>query len=712
MTTIKKPHVALVFFSTIAENAKFAGNIEISLLAGQLDLANIKNEIIVLGMNPVDNDKNSRTIDSFIELLKNSNYTHIIMTAPWLPWLVEKIRNSTKCKVIILSEPASSDIPPHLLRNSHSNIHSATLSYLSIFNRNKKKVKHIYKKDVYNPKFSYKFIGTEHPPIQKMSFVSIGKCPYQHSITNNPIFSSTPLGPGDSTTGCSYCPGANGYRKISDKQKISELLTQIKTIQKKLPSIEEIAIAHPEDYLYELTHIVENHKSFKINPVCFSGQFRAGAIVENSSSLLRLISTALESGFRFSISVVGLESFNEKDLLLFNRDSPEKVKRCIEILHSFREIFPLELFMSETVGSFILFHPWQTIDGLEENVRSMFETQMDGIFKTLNFNNLRIIPSTPIHKLAASEGLLVKLPEGEICPVPLGGYYTENPWRFKSKDVERIWELFTLLQPIITDKIGLLNATIKTIKTSSGINPFNHSVISGIKKLSHTIHELAESAASRRKTIYIGCKCNQNCLNCIFNNRKMEVDVDKIKREFKSSSHVLIAGREPAMLKEIAELIKFIKNKGAKKISILTNGRILCYKNYAKILHMVGVSEFIIKIFSHKREVHNKITRTNNSFEESLQAIKNLKNQENATGKKDLISLLVPICRSNLNDIREIIKFARENEVKKIYLAFPASTLPFETVETIPQIISNIATEAKSCSIHLYTEPEFSFKTY
>jgi len=139
------------------------------------------------------------------------------------------------------------------------------------------------------------------------------------------------------------------------------------------------------------------------------------------------------------------------------------------------------------------------------------------------------------------------------------------------------------------------------------------------------------------KGIDIGNQCNNNCLMCtqlrpsyckarIEQKMHSKEDVERQIREAESESGVVFTGGEPTMRKDLFELIEFVKsNYPKKRISLLTNGRMLSYGDYGKELEKIGLDEIIIPLHGHNSALHDFVTQTEGSFEQTVRGIKNLR---------------------------------------------------------------------------------------
>ncbi len=139
------------------------------------------------------------------------------------------------------------------------------------------------------------------------------------------------------------------------------------------------------------------------------------------------------------------------------------------------------------------------------------------------------------------------------------------------------------------------------------------------------------------KGIDTGNRCNNNCLMCTqlrpsYCKSKVEQkvhsmeDVKRQVREAAKDDAIVFTGGEPTIRKDLFELIEFVKeNYPKKRICLLTNGRMLSYKDYGKELEKIGLDEIIIPLHGHNSALHDFVTQTKGSFEQTVQGIKNLR---------------------------------------------------------------------------------------
>ncbi len=122
-------------------------------------------------------------------------------------------------------------------------------------------------------------------------------------------------------------------------------------------------------------------------------------------------------------------------------------------------------------------------------------------------------------------------------------------------------------------------------------------------------------------------KCNRKCVFCSnpyvndalsFDDAMKQID-DYIK---KGINEITLSGGEPTLNNNIFKVIKYCKNKGI-NCRIITNGGKLADEEYVTKIANAGLRNIHISIYSHKKEIQDKLTQKEGSYEKTLLAIKN-----------------------------------------------------------------------------------------
>jgi len=160
--------------------------------------------------------------------------------------------------------------------------------------------------------------------------------------------------------------------------------------------------------------------------------------------------------------------------------------------------------------------------------------------------------------------------------------------------------------------------------------------------------------------VMLGFSCNNNCIMCTtkpkeknYKDRNTKEILNDLKKGIKQGFRkVEFTGGEPTIRTDILDLLKYAKDLGYKEIAISTNGRMLSYNNFTEKLIKKGLNRINFSLYGHNARIHNAITRTPKSFEQTVQGIKNIQKFSEVT-----IIVNTVISQLNYKSIKEIANF-------------------------------------------------------
>ena len=158
----------------------------------------------------------------------------------------------------------------------------------------------------------------------------------------------------------------------------------------------------------------------------------------------------------------------------------------------------------------------------------------------------------------------------------------------------------------------------------------------------------------------LGFSCNNNCIMCTtkpkerdYKDRDTKEILDDLKKGINQGFRkVEFTGGEPTIRRDILDLIKYAKDLGYKDIALSTNGRMLSYNNFTEELIKSGVRRVNFSLYGHNAKLHDAITRTPQSFKQTIQGIKNVQKFSEVT-----IIVNTVISRLNYQYLTEIGNF-------------------------------------------------------
>jgi len=131
----------------------------------------------------------------------------------------------------------------------------------------------------------------------------------------------------------------------------------------------------------------------------------------------------------------------------------------------------------------------------------------------------------------------------------------------------------------------------------------------------------------------VGLTCNNYCVMCPNiippSRRSWDNTTKELKRRImnfnKDDRGITITGGEPTIRSDFFHILQFIKKEMPKsRILLLTNGRMFCYLEFTRKFINTGCDSVAIPLHAHNAELHDAITRAPDSFEQTVQGIKNL----------------------------------------------------------------------------------------
>jgi MoaA/NifB/PqqE/SkfB family radical SAM enzyme len=183
----------------------------------------------------------------------------------------------------------------------------------------------------------------------------------------------------------------------------------------------------------------------------------------------------------------------------------------------------------------------------------------------------------------------------------------------------------------------------------------------------------------RYKEIFLGGRCSNDCPHCPAKHKSSsQTEFSQIVSflDRKESDSVLFFGGEPALRNDISEIFKAAKNKGYRRIKVLTNGRAFANIQFLQRLLDSGCNLFEIKLWGSNPSLHDHLTQTNGSFWETAAGLENL------TGltQDKFVCIRISLCRENVTDLENIAVTALNFGVNRIVLSVQDSTMAFESL--------------------------------
>jgi cyclic pyranopterin phosphate synthase len=126
---------------------------------------------------------------------------------------------------------------------------------------------------------------------------------------------------------------------------------------------------------------------------------------------------------------------------------------------------------------------------------------------------------------------------------------------------------------------------------------------------------------------------------------------------------VCFTSGEPTTNKALPRWVKLARTRGVPTVSVMTNGRALSYERYAKGLVAAGMNKFYVSIHGHEKRLHEGLTRTPGSFEQTVAGLRVIASLERyGVG----LHTSTVVTRRNLPHMGEIYRFLRDLGVDQV----------------------------------------------
>ncbi len=175
-----------------------------------------------------------------------------------------------------------------------------------------------------------------------------------------------------------------------------------------------------------------------------------------------------------------------------------------------------------------------------------------------------------------------------------------------------------------------------------------------------------------RVHILTGAVCNNNCIFCMEEDREgryttnsatTDETVKWITQLNPDTEEVCFTSGEPTTNPSLPRWVKIARDQGIRKVSIMTNARALSYEPYLRKLLAAGMSRFYVSIHGHTAKLHEGLTRTPGSFDQTVAGIDNIRKHK---PRGIELHTSTVITKRNLPFLGEIYRFLRDHGVDQV----------------------------------------------
>jgi cyclic pyranopterin phosphate synthase len=148
------------------------------------------------------------------------------------------------------------------------------------------------------------------------------------------------------------------------------------------------------------------------------------------------------------------------------------------------------------------------------------------------------------------------------------------------------------------------------------------------------------------------------------NNSAMTAErVRWILEQNQGAEEVCFTSGEPTTRPELPDLVALAKKLGYGRISVMTNGRRLSHLPYAALLAKAGMNRFYVSIHGHTKKLHEGLTRTPDSFEQTVAGLDSIAKLKRFGIELHTSTVLTD---RNLPHLGDIYRFLRAHGVDQV----------------------------------------------
>jgi cyclic pyranopterin phosphate synthase len=168
-----------------------------------------------------------------------------------------------------------------------------------------------------------------------------------------------------------------------------------------------------------------------------------------------------------------------------------------------------------------------------------------------------------------------------------------------------------------------------------------------------------------------GFLCNNRCVFCVQGNKREtygDLPTERILASLAQSradaDQLVLTGGEPTIKKDFLLLVRKAKELGFRLIQIQTNGRMFASRAFCEETVAAGATDFSLALHGHTPGLHDYLTRTPDSFWQTVKGIRNLVEMEQTIGTNTVIT------RSNFRHLPALARFLVRLGVRQYQFAF------------------------------------------
>lgn len=216
-----------------------------------------------------------------------------------------------------------------------------------------------------------------------------------------------------------------------------------------------------------------------------------------------------------------------------------------------------------------------------------------------------------------------------------------------------------------------------------------------------------QSVFEHRKWVGLTSYCNNRCIFCLDGDLKDKKNktLAEIRKELQEGikegcTRLVLSGGEATIHPDFIKVVQLGKKLGYTRVQVISNGRMFSYKNFVNDAVKGGLDEITFSIHGHTKDLQDKLTGIDGTFEQVVKGIKN------ALKQNIIVNVDIVLNKMNVEHFPEIIQFLlnlgiMEFDVLQITPFGRASngSLFYDIKENMPAIRKGLDTALKAGAV-------------
>jgi len=188
-----------------------------------------------------------------------------------------------------------------------------------------------------------------------------------------------------------------------------------------------------------------------------------------------------------------------------------------------------------------------------------------------------------------------------------------------------------------------------------------------LERATASLRRVLSPQAHRKVIVNLTYRCNNHCVFCAVGDRPArDADTSEVLaalESYRKQGYRLldIDGGEPTLHPDLFDVVAAGRRMGYERITVVTNGRRLSYRAFARQMAQSGVDEVLISLHASDAGLQADITGSPESFEQTVGGLNNILGEMGP----DNVAVNTTLVRANLDDVHRLAEMLKKAGVRR-----------------------------------------------